>query len=147
MFIILYFTLYLVKIRRNCGISKCFTLYLVMYSRVQGCINLSRLLKAIIYTFTGIGIYIQSTYNLIHTPTDKYQACKGIEFFFHKICVSYTFIFAFQCQWPLIFQTLKYKRLTPSGCKDIAIWKSEFVAKTLLLWGTHAELEHVKLNI
>ena len=26
--------------------------------------------------------------------------------------------------------SLKYQRLTPSGCKDIAIWKSEVVAKT-----------------
>ena len=29
--------------------------------------------------------------------------------------------------------SLKYQRLTPSGCKDIAIWKSEFVAKTQFL--------------
>ncbi len=28
---------------------------------------------------------------------------------------------------------MKYQRLTPSGCKDIAIWKSEFVAKTQFL--------------
>ena len=29
---------------------------------------------------------------------------------------------------------MKYQRLTPSGYKDIAIWKSEFVAKTQFLW-------------
>ena len=28
---------------------------------------------------------------------------------------------------------MKYQRLTPSGCKHIAIWKSEFVAKTQFL--------------
>ena len=28
---------------------------------------------------------------------------------------------------------MKYQRLTPLGCKDIAIWKSEFVAKTQFL--------------
>ena len=28
---------------------------------------------------------------------------------------------------------MKYQRLTPSGYKDIAIWKSEFVAKTQFL--------------
>ena len=29
---------------------------------------------------------------------------------------------------------MKCQRLTPSGCKDIAIWKSEFVAKTQFLY-------------
>jgi len=29
--------------------------------------------------------------------------------------------------------SLKYQRLTPSRCKDIAIWKSEFVVKTQFL--------------
>ena len=48
--------------------------------------------------------------------------------------------FATQCRSPKIFQTmnsvrsnnvsLKYKRPTPSGCKDIRIIKFEFVAKT-----------------
>ena len=28
---------------------------------------------------------------------------------------------------------LKYQGLTSSGCKDIAIWKSEFVAKTIYI--------------
>ena len=29
--------------------------------------------------------------------------------------------------------SFKYQRLTQSGCKDKAIWKSEFVAKTQFL--------------
>ena len=63
--------------------------------------------------------------------------------FGHKLWFSYPYIFSFQCRRPKIFQTmnyfrsnndsLKYLRLTPPGCKDIAIWKSEFVAKTQFL--------------
>ena len=57
--------------------------------------------------------------------------------FCHKLWFSYPYIFAFQCRRPKIFQTmnyfrwnndsLKYHRLTPSCCKYIAIWKSEFL--------------------
>ena len=63
--------------------------------------------------------------------------------FCHKLWFSYPYIFAFQCRRPYLFQTmnhfrsnndsLKYHRLTPLGCKYIAIWKSEFVAKTQFL--------------
>ena len=63
--------------------------------------------------------------------------------FCHKLWFSYPYIFAFQCRRPKIFQTmnyfrsnndsLKYYRLKPSCCKEIAIWKSEFLAKPQFL--------------
>ena len=34
--------------------------------------------------------------------------------------------------------SLKYQRLTPSGCKDMTIGKSEFVTKTKFLCFSHA---------
>ena len=64
----------------------------------------------------------------------------------HKLKFSNPNNFATQCRRPKIFQTmnfvrsnnvsLKYKRPTPSDCKDIGIRKFEFVAKTqfLSLW-------------
>ena len=69
--------------------------------------------------------------------------CKGIEFLSQTL-ISYSYIFAFQCRRSWIFQTmnhfrsnndsLKYQRLTPSGCKDIEIVESECVAKIHFLW-------------
>ena len=50
----------------------------------------------------------------------------------HKLWFSNVYIFAFQCQ-----RSLKYKRFTQLGCKDIRIRKFEFVTKTqfiLKLW-------------
>ena len=54
------------------------------------------------------------------------------------------YIFAIQCRRPLIFQTmnsvssnslsLKQQMFAPSGCKDIGIWKLEFVGKTKFLY-------------
>ena len=64
--------------------------------------------------------------------------------FFQKLICSNLSIFATQCSKPLIFQTmnfvrsnttcLKYLRLTPSGCMDMGIGKSQFVAKTQHLY-------------
>ena len=61
----------------------------------------------------------------------------------HKHWFSYLYIFLTWWRKALIFQTkviwpsrihnLKYLRPTTLGCKDIEIWKSEFVAKTQFL--------------
>ena len=61
-----------------------------------------------------------------------------------KLWIYYPCIYATQCQRPLIFQTrnsfksdnksLKYLRSSTLSCKDIGIWKSEFVAKTQFLY-------------
>ena len=63
--------------------------------------------------------------------------------FCHKFWFSNLYIFAVWCCRPLIFQTLnsvrlnslslKYKRFTPSSCKDRVISKFELVAKTQFL--------------
>ena len=62
----------------------------------------------------------------------------------HKLWFSNPYIFETQCCKPLIFQTyiiwsnrthsLKYQRSRTLESKDIVIRKSEFVAKTQLLW-------------
>ena len=62
----------------------------------------------------------------------------------HKFRFSDPYIFAIRCFRPFISQTvnyvgpnnlsLKYKRFTPSGYKDIEIRKFEFVTKTQFLW-------------
>ena len=72
----------------------------------------------------------------------SFQIWKGIEFC-HKLWFSNFNILETQCRRPLIFQTmnavrlkngsLKYQRLTSSGCKDIRITKIEFVGKTQFL--------------
>ena len=64
--------------------------------------------------------------------------------FCHKFRFSNSYIFAIQCRRPLIFQTmnsvssnslsLKQQMFAPSGCKDIGIWKLEFVGKTKFLY-------------
>ena len=64
--------------------------------------------------------------------------------FCHNLWFSNPNIFATQCRIPKIFPTmnsvksnklsLKYKRFTPSGCKDIGIIKSEFAVKTHFLF-------------
>ena len=56
--------------------------------------------------------------------------------FYHKVKFSNPYIFANQCRRPLIFQTMnsvKYKRFSLSGWKNIGIGKVEFVAKTQFL--------------
>jgi len=60
--------------------------------------------------------------------------------FCHKLWCSNPYNFANHCRRPYIFQTinsvgsiilsLKYQRLTPSGCKDTGIRNFEFGAKT-----------------
>ena len=64
--------------------------------------------------------------------------------FCNKLWFSNFNIVATQCRRPLIFQTmnsvrlsnvsLKYQRFTSSGCKDIGVTKTEFVAKTQFLY-------------
>ena len=66
-----------------------------------------------------------------------------ILFYCHKPWFSNSYIFATQCWWPWIFQTLKsvrsknlslkYQESSPQGCQDIGINKFEFVAKTQFL--------------
>ena len=68
---------------------------------------------------------------------------KGTEFLLQTLTVSPIHL-SNRCRRPLIFQTmnsvksnslsLKYRRFTPSGCKDIEIRKFEFVAKTQFLY-------------
>ena len=63
--------------------------------------------------------------------------------FCHKVWYSNSYIFATQCGKPLIFQTMNfvrsndlsliYKRLAPSGWKDLEIYKFKFLAKTQFL--------------
>ena len=43
--------------------------------------------------------------------------------------------------------SLKYQRLTQSGCEDIAIWKSEFVAKTRFLCYLFAPIALVLISL
>ena len=62
----------------------------------------------------------------------------------HKLRFDNTYIFATQCRRLKIFKTmnsvssnnlsLKYQKLTQSGCKDIRILIFGFVAKTQILW-------------
>ena len=76
--------------------------------------------------------------------------CQNLKF-------SIPYIFATQCCWPLIFQpmnsvrlnnlSLKYQRVTLSGCKYIGIRTFEFVAKThflrlLIIWKSKCEIVH-----
>ena len=61
----------------------------------------------------------------------------------HELRFSSPYIFATQCRRTYIFQTmnyvrskdidLKYQKFTLSGCKDIGVRISEFVAKTQFL--------------
>ena len=57
----------------------------------------------------------------------------------NKLWISHQYIFATQCRWPLMFQTinsvrsknlsLQYQSISTLGCKDIGIIQFEFMEK------------------
>ena len=77
--------------------------------------------------------------------------------FCHKLWFSIPNFIATQCRRPLIFQTMndvisknvsvKYQRCTSSGCRDTGIKKSEFVAKTKLLYAILIDLQEVAISL